>query len=214
MGKYYLVMIGPPGAGKGTQSTRLAKRLGIAHVSTGDIFRDNIRNETDLGKSVKVLLESGKLVPEKVTIALVKERLQESDCQGGAVLDGFPRTPAQAAALDYMLEQQGFCVNVAPYISVEDEVVVERLSGRRTDLRTGKTYHITFDPPPEDADLEQREDDSEDIVRHRLAEYYENTTQLLNYYKQRGVLMQFDGELSIDDLTEALMLAVGERTLA
>ncbi len=214
MGKYYLVMIGPPGAGKGTQSTRLAKRLGIAHVSTGDIFRDNIRNETDLGKSVKVLLESGKLVPDKVTIALVKERLQESDCQGGAVLDGFPRTPAQAAALDYMLEQQGFCVNVAPYISVEDEVVVERLSGRRTDLRTGKTYHITFDPPPEDADLEQREDDSEDIVRHRLAEYYENTTQLLNYYKQRGVLMQFDGELSIDDLTEALMLAVGERTLA
>ena len=214
MGKYYLVMIGPPGAGKGTQSTRLAKRLGIAHVSTGDIFRDNIRNETDLGKSVKVLLESGKLVPDKVTIALVKERLQESDCQGGAVLDGFPRTPAQAAALDYMLEQQGFCVNVAPYISVEDEVVVERLSGRRTDLRTGKTYHITFDPPPEDADLEQREDDSEDIVRHRLAEYYEITTQLLNYYKQRGVLMQFDGELSIDDLTEALMLAVGERTLA
>ena len=214
MGKYYLVMIGPPGAGKGTQSTRLAKRLGIAHVSTGDIFRDNIRNETDLGKSVKVLLESGKLVPDKVTIALVKERLQESDCQGGAVLDGFPRTPAQAAALDYMLEQQGFCVNVAPYISVEDEVVVERLSGRRTDLRTGKTYHITFDPPPEDADLEQREDDSEDIVRHRLAEYYENTTQLHNYYKQRGVLMQFDGELSIDDLTEALMLAVGERTLA
>lgn len=214
MGKYYLVMIGPPGAGKGTQSTRLAKRLGIAHVSTGDIFRDNIRNETDLGKSVKVLLESGKLVPDKVTIALVKERLQESDCQGGAVLDGFPRTPAQAAALDYILEQQGFCVNVAPYISVEDEVVVERLSGRRTDLRTGKTYHITFDPPPEDADLEQREDDSEDIVRHRLAEYYENTTQLLNYYKQRGVLMQFDGELSIDDLTEALMLAVGERTLA
>ena len=214
MGKYYLVMIGPPGAGKGTQSTRLAKRLGIAHVSTGDIFRDNIRNETDLGKSVKVLLESGKLVPDKVTIALVKERLQESDCQGGAVLDGFPRTPAQAAALDYMLEQQGFCVNVAPYISVEDEVVVERLSGRRTDLRTVKTYHITFDPPPEDADLEQREDDSEDIVRHRLAEYYENTTQLLNYYKQRGVLMQFDGELSIDDLTEALMLAVGERTLA
>ena len=214
MGKYYLVMIGPPGAGKGTQSTRLAKRLGIAHVSTGDIFRDNIRNETDLGKSVKVLLESGKLVPDKVTIALVKERLQESDCQGGAVLDGFPRTPAQAAALDYMLEQQGFCVNVAPYISVEDEVVVERLSGRRTDLRTGKTYHITFDPPPEDADLEQREDDSEDIVRHRLAEYYENTTQLLNNYKLRGVLMQFDGELSIDDLTEALMLAVGERTLA
>ena len=214
MGKYYLVMIGPPGAGKGTQSTRLAKRLGIAHVSTGDIFRDNLRNETDLGKSGKVLLESGKLVPDQVTIALVKERLQESDCQGGAVLDGFPRTPAQAAALDYMLEQQGFCVNVAPYISVEDEVVVERLSGRRTDLRTGKTYHITFDPPPEDADLEQREDDSEDIVRHRLAEYYENTTQLLNYYKQRGVLMQFDGELSIDDLTEALMLAVGERTLA
>ena len=105
---------------------------------------------------MKVLLESGKLVPDKVTIALVKERLQESDCQGGAVLDGFPRTPAQAAALDYMLEQQGFCVNVAPYISVEDEVVVERLSGRRTDLRTGKTYHITFEPPPEDAEAQRR----------------------------------------------------------
>ena len=210
----YLVVIGPPGAGKGTQSTRLAERLGIAHVSTGDIFRENIRNETDLGRRVKVLLQSGRLVSDEMTIALVRERLQDSDCRTGAVLDGFPRTPAQAAALDSILEQRGYSVSVAPYISVNDEVVVERLSGRRTDLRTGRTYHIKYDPPPEDAELEQREDDGETIVRRRLAEYYENTTPLLDFYNERGVLMQFDGELSIDALTEALMVAVGERTVA
>ena len=210
----YLVMIGPPGAGKGTQASRLSEKLGLAHVSTGDIFRDNIRNKTELGTRVKELLENGTLVPDELTIALVRDRLQEPDCRTGAVLDGFPRTPAQAAALDSMLAYQGLRVNVAPYISLDDEAVIERLAGRRTDRRTGKTYHLKFDPPPADAELEQRPDDNEETVQHRLGEYYENTAPLLDYYSERGVLQQFDGELSIDALTEALIVAVGEKTVA
>ncbi|MDP6415887.1 MAG: adenylate kinase [Gammaproteobacteria bacterium] len=210
----YLVMIGPPGAGKGTQASRLSEKLGLAHVSTGDIFRDNIRNKTELGTRVKELLENGTLVPDELTIALVRDRLQQPDCRTGAVLDGFPRTPAQAAALDSMLAYQGLRVNVAPYISLDDEAVIERLAGRRTDRRTGKTYHLKFDPPPADAELEQRPDDNEETVQHRLGEYYENTAPLLDYYSERGVLQQFDGELSIDALTEALIVAVGEKTVA
>ena len=210
----YLVMIGPPGAGKGTQASRLSDKLGLAHVSTGDIFRENIRNKTELGTRVKELLQNGTLVPDELTIALVRDRLQQPDCQTGAVLDGFPRTPAQAAALDSMLAYQGLHVNVAPYISLDDEAVIERLAGRRTDRRTGKTYHLKFDPPPADAELEQRPDDNEETVQHRLGEYYENTAPLLDYYSERGVLQQFDGELSIDALTEALIMAVGEKTVA
>ncbi len=210
----YLVMIGPPGAGKGTQASRLAEKLGLAHVSTGDIFRENIRNDTELGIRVKMLLESGTLVPDELTIALVRDRLQHSDCRRGAVLDGFPRTPAQAAALESMLAELGFCVNVAPYISLDDKAVMGRLTGRRTDRRTGKTYHLKYDPPPADAELEQRPDDSEETVQHRLDEYYENTAPLLDYYNERGVLRQFDGELRIDALTEVMMVAVGEQTVA
>ncbi len=210
----YLVMIGPPGAGKGTQASRLSEKLGLAHVSTGYIFRDNIRNKTELRTRVKELLESGTLVPDELTIALVRDRLQQPDCRTGAVLDGFPRTPAQAAALDSMLADQGLRVNVAPYISLDDKAVIERLAGRRTDRRTGKTYHLKFDPPPADAELEQRPDDNEETVQHRLGEYYENTAPLLDYYSERGALHQFDGELSIDALTEALIVAVGEKTVA
>ena len=210
----YLVMIGPPGAGKGTQASRLAEKLGLAHVSTGDIFRENIRNETELGIRVKMLLESGTLVPDELTIALVRDRLQHSDCRRGAVLDGFPRTPAQAAALESMLAELGSCVNVAPYISLDDKAVIERLTGRRTDRRTGKTYHLKYDPPPADAELEQRPDDSEETVQHRLDEYYENTAPLLDYYSERGVLRQFEGELRIDALTEVMMVVVGEQTVA
>lgn len=210
----FLVLIGPPGAGKGTQASRLAEKLGLAHVSTGEIFRENIRNETELGARVKTLLKSGTLVPDELTIALVRDRLQHPDCRQGAVLDGFPRTPAQAVVLDSMLAEQGLRVNIVPYISLDDEAVFERLTGRRTDRRTAKTYHLKYDPPPADAELEQRPDDREETVQHRLDEYYENTAPLLDYYNERGVLQQFDGELSIEALTEALMMAVGEQTVA
>ncbi len=210
----HLVMIGPPGAGKGTQASRLAEKLGLAHVSTGDIFRENIRNETELGARVKTLLESGTLVPDELTIALVQDRLQQPDCRRGAVLDGFPRTPAQAAALEFMLAEQGFSVNLAPYIRLDDEAVIGRLTGRRTDMCTGKIYHLKYDPPPAEAELEQRPDDSEQTVQHRLDEYHENTAPLLDYYKERGVLQQFDGEMTIDALADALLAAVGERAVA
>ena len=210
----HLVMIGPPGAGKGTQASRLAEKLGLAHVSTGDIFRENIRNETELGARVKTLLESGTLVPDELTIALVQDRLQQPDCRRGAVLDGFPRTPAQAAALDSMLAKQGLLVNLAPYIRLDDEAVIARLTGRCTDRRTGKTYHLKYYPPPAEAELELRPDDSGETVRHRLDEYHENTAPLLDYYKERGVLQQFDGEMTIDALADALLAAVEERAVA
>lgn len=210
----HLVMIGPPGAGKGTQASRLAEKLGLAHVSTGDIFRENVRNGTELGIRVKMLLESGTLVPDELTIALVRDRLQRTDCRQGAVLDGFPRTPAQAAALETILAEQGLCVNMASYIRLDDKATIERLTGRRTEKRTGKTYHLKYDPPPAGAELEQRPDDSEETVQHRLDEYYEHTAPLLEYYKERGVLRQFDGEQSIDALTEVLMAAVGEQPVA
>ncbi len=210
----HLVMIGPPGAGKGTQASRLAEKLGLAHVSTGDIFRENIRNETELGARVKMLLDSGTLVPDELTIALVQDRLQQPDCRRGAVMDGLPRTHAQDAALDSMLAKQGFCVNLAPYIGLDDEAVMARLTGRRTDRRTGKTYHLKHDPPPAEAELEQRPDDREETVQHRLDEYHENTAPLLEYYNERGVLQRFDGEMTVDVLTEALLAAVGEWAVA
>ena len=169
-------------------------------------------------------LRQGRVVEDQVVEAereMDLDRLRRGELgelrarQGrGAVLDGFPRTPSQADALDSMLAYQGLRVNVASYISLDDEAVIERLAGRRTDRLTGKTYHLKFDPPPADAELEQRLDDSEDTVQHRLGEYYENTAPLLDYYSERGVLQQFDGELSIDALTEVLIVAVGEKTVA
>lgn len=210
----HMVMIGPPGAGKGTQASRLAEKLGLAHVSTGAIFRENVRNETKLGARVKMLLESGTLVPDELTIALVRDRLQQPDCRQGAVLDGFPRTPVQAAALDAMLQERGWRVNIASYINLEDEAVIERLTGRRKDIGTGKTYHLKYDPPPAEAELEQRPDDREELVQHRLDEYYDNIAPLLDYYGELGVLQRFDGELSMDALTKALMVAVREQTVA
>lgn len=211
---FYLVMIGPPGAGKGTQAKELAGLLELAHVSTGDLFRDNIRAGSALGKRVEEILASGALVPDAVTIELVRERLRAQDCVRGAILDGFPRTLPQAEALGVLLAEAGDKINLAPYIKVSDQVLVERLTGRRTDRRTGKIYHVKYNPPPAGADLEQRPDDAEHTVRRRIAEYYANTAPLLEYFRDAGVLQEFDGELAIADVLKLIVTAARERLAA
>ncbi|MFQ5407429.1 MAG: adenylate kinase [Anaerolineales bacterium] len=210
----YFVMLGPPGAGKGTQAKILSERLGFAHISTGDLFRDNIERKTDLGRQVEEILAAGALVPDEVTVAMVRDRLQWPDCQTGAVLDGFPRTPGQAAALDVLLAEWGAAVTLVPYIRVSEALLVERLTGRRTDKNTGQIYHLKYNPPPPDADLIHRPDDQEDTVRTRLAEYHKNTAPLVEYYRDKGVLKEIDGERAIEAVTEDLIDGVRAGMLA
>ncbi len=201
-------MLGPPGAGKGTQAKIVAEKFELAHISTGDIFRDNIKRQTDLGKQVVSILKSGALVPDEVTVALVKDRLQQDDCQKGAVLDGFPRTIPQAQALDGLLADMESNIAIVPYVKVRDEEVVERLSGRRTDKRTGKIYHIKYNPPPHDADLEHRSDDQPETIRERLEEYHSKTAPLIAYYSDKGVLVEINGEEEISLVSANLLRAV------
>ncbi len=185
-----LVFLGPPGAGKGTMAVKLAKSAGLPHISTGDIFRAAIRNETELGKKVKSILAAGDLVPDELTIDLVKERLQEADCQAGCILDGFPRTIAQADAL------AGFAApDAVVNFSIADEEVVRRLSGRRVAPTSGKIYHIEFNPPKVEGkddetgeDLIIRDDDQEDAIKHRLNVYREQTQPLIDYYRSRNLI--------------------------
>ena len=201
----YFVMLGPPGAGKGTQAKILSERLGFAHISTGDLFRYNIEQKTDLGRQVEEILAAGALVPDEVTVAMVRDRLQWPDCQTGAVLDGFPRTRGQAAALDALLAEWGAAVTLVPYIRVSEALLVERLTGRRTDKNTGQIYHLKYNPPPPDADLVKRRDAQEDTVRPRLAEYHKNPAPLVEYYRDKGVLKEIAGERASEAVTEDLI---------
>jgi len=201
----YFVMLGPPGAGKGTQAKTVSQELDIAHISTGDLFRDNIARKTDLGKQVEEILASGALVPDKLTVEMVRQRFQESDAKNGAVLDGFPRTPGQAKALDSLLAEFDASIALVPYVRVSDNLLVERLTGRRTDEQTGKIYHLKYNPPPPDAKLTHRPDDQEDTVRRRLQEYEKNTAPLIEYYREKGVLREIDGEQAIEAVTADLL---------
>jgi adenylate kinase len=216
MTRTYIVLLGPPGAGKGTQAKRIAQRLDLVHISTGDLFRENLKNETDLGQRAQQYMSKGELVPDDVTIRMVEERLSRPDCGEGAVMDGFPRTPAQAKAFDTLLKKFDSSVNVVPYIKVPDEVLVERLSGRWMSP-SGRVYHEKHNPPTvkwiDDIDgsqLYQREDDKPETVRHRIEVYNEQTAPLIDYYRDRDVLIEIDGTQSIDDVTEDIMQAVRE----
>jgi adenylate kinase len=216
MTRTYIVLLGPPGAGKGTQAKRIAQRLDLVHISTGDLFRENLKNETDLGQRAQQYMSKGELVPDDVTIRMVEERLSRPDSGEGAVMDGFPRTPAQAKAFDTLLKKFDSSVNVVPYIKVPDEVLVERLSGRWMSP-SGRVYHEKHNPPTvkwiDDIDgsqLYQREDDKPETVRHRIEVYNEQTAPLIDYYRDRDVLIEIDGTQSIDDVTEDIMQAVRE----
>lgn len=210
----YIVMLGPPGAGKGTQAEVLAEKIGLVHVSTGDLFRENLANQTELGQLANTFMTKGELVPDDVTIAMVRERLSRPDCEKGAVLDGFPRTPAQAAALEELLGQMGSKVAVVPFISVPDATLVKRLSGRWVS-QSGRVYHEVNNPPKvkwvDDVDgtsLFQRDDDKPETVQRRIDVYYKQTSPLIDYYRQEGKLVEVDGELPIDEVTCAILEAV------
>ncbi len=210
----YIVMLGPPGAGKGTQAEILAQKLGLVHVSSGDLFRENLSNQTELGKLAQTYMAKGELVPDDVTIAMVKERLSRLDCAKGAVLDGFPRTPAQAEALNKILAEMNAKVDLVPLISVPNDVLVERLSGRWMS-KSGRVYHALYNPPKvkwvDDIDgtpLYQREDDKPEPVQRRLDVYYEQTAPLIDYYRQAGLLVEIDGTQEIEKVTEDILKAI------
>lgn len=210
-----IVLLGPPGAGKGTQAQVLAEKTGLAHISSGDIFRENLKNQTDLGKLAQVYMNRGELVPDDVTIAMIRERLSRPDCTKGAILDGFPRTPAQAEALSAMLEELDGKVVSVPYISVPAEVLIERLSGRWTCRTCGKVYHSVYNPPvkagicdDDGGELYQREDDQPATVEKRIKVYMEQTSPLIEHYRQAGLLVEIDGTLPIEEVTRQLLEAI------
>lgn len=211
----FYVLLGPPGAGKGTQAQIVSKKLGLPHISSGDIFRENLKNQTELGKKAKGFMDRGELVPDDLTISMVRDRLMQPDCQAGALLDGFPRTPAQAEALDAMLATFGEKIIAVPYIKVDEQVLIERLSGRWTCKAQGHVFHEKYNPPLtpgicdfDGSELYQREDDKAETVRNRIKVYFNQTMPLIDYYRQSGCLIEIDGDQSIEQVSKELMFAL------
>ena len=213
----YIVLLGPPGAGKGTQAEKISEVYHLTHVSTGDLFRANIRENTELGKKVKEYTEQGLLVPDSVTIAMVEDRLKKEDCKNGALLDGFPRTIKQAEALDEMLEKTFDAkVTIVPCIDVRTEDLVSRISGRRM-CKNGHVFHVVTKPPKAEGvcdvcgePLYQRPDDCEATVQTRLDAYEKSTAPLIDYYEQKGVLCRIDGNDEIQNVSKAMIAAIDE----
>lgn len=211
----YIVLLGPPASGKGTQAAQLRAALRLPHVASGDLFRANLKNETELGLKAKAYMDRGELVPDDVTIAMVMERLSQPDCADGALLDGFPRTIAQAQALDQALAVRGHRICVVPNIVVPDEILVERVSGRWLCRVCGEAYHVRFNPPKQPGvcdkdggELYQRDDDKPDTVRKRLQVYWDQTSPLIDYYRKQGVLVEINGDQAIDAVQADLRAAV------
>jgi len=211
----YIVMLGPPGVGKGTQAKILAEKTGLAHISSGDLFRENIKNQTELGQLAQSYMNKGELVPDDVTISMIRERLSRSDCQAGAILDGFPRTPAQADALKQMLSEFSGDVDYVPFVTADQEVLVSRLSGRWTCRANGHVFHEKYNPPQKEgicdldsSELYQRDDDKAETVVRRIQVYLEQTAPLISYYREAGKLIEIDGAQPIEQVTDALTKAL------
>nr|WP_242549033.1 adenylate kinase [Alicyclobacillus mali (ex Roth et al. 2021)] len=209
-----VILIGLPGAGKGTQAAKIQAEFGIPHVSTGDMFRQAIASGSDLGRQVKAYLDSGRLVPDETTVAVVRDRLLQPDAEKGFLLDGFPRTVPQARALDDLLQELGKPLDCVLYIHVDPSVLKERLTGRRICRSCGATYHVKFQPPKVEGvcdvcggELYQRADDSEEAVATRL-EQFKQTEPLIAYYEERGLLKRIDGEQPIDKVHEDVVAAL------
>jgi len=213
----FYVFLGPPGAGKGTQAKVVAHKLGIPQISSGDIFRENIKNQTELGILANRFIKVGELVPDDVTIGMVRERISRTDCDMGAILDGFPRTPNQAKAFDEMLDEIGCKINQVPFIAVDEEELVDRLSGRLTCREKGHVFHKKYNPPQvegvcdfDGSDLYQREDDHPETVKNRIRVYEQQTRPLIEYYQERGILVEIDGNQPIDSVTSELLALVNK----
>ena len=212
-----LIMLGAPGAGKGTQAKRIAAKYGIPHISTGDIFRANIKNGTELGKKAQTYMDQGLLVPDELVCDLVVDRIQQSDCEKGYVLDGFPRTIPQAEALTAALEKLGTGIDYAINVEVPDANILKRMGGRRACLGCGATYHVEFNAPKQEgicdtcgAELVLRDDDKPETVQKRLDVYHEQTQPLIDYYTKAGKLAEVDGTKDMDDVFAAIVDLLGE----
>lgn len=210
-----LILLGPPGAGKGTQAKMLADRFGIPQISTGDILRAAVKEGTPMGVKAKAFMDAGGLVPDEVVVGIVRERLQKSDCAGGFILDGFPRTVAQADALKENLCQLGKALDSVISLEVDVEALVERLTGRRTCRQCGRGYHVKFDPPKVSdvcdacgGSLFQRDDDREETIRKRLDVYHAQTAPLADYYRVGGLLASIDGMGEIDSVQQQILSAL------
>lgn len=212
----FLVLLGVPGAGKGTQAKLLEESLKLPQISTGDIFRYNMKNQTELGKLAKSYMDRGDLVPDEVTIRMVEDRLQQPDCVGGAIMDGFPRNLVQAAAFDDIVAPYGG-ITLAPLISLEDDEAMRRITGRRVCRTCGAVYHVDFNPPKQagtcdldGGELYQRADDTPDTVRNRLYVYYKQTSPLIGYYFAQTLLVDLDGAQPIEDVQSKLKALIAE----
>ena len=211
-----IIMLGAPGAGKGTQAKMIAEKYGLPHISTGDIFRANIKNGTELGKEAKEYMDKGLLVPDELTVRLLLDRVAQDDCKNGYVLDGFPRTIPQAEVLDEKLSELGEKVDYAINVDVPDENIVNRMSGRRACLNCGATYHIVSIPPKKEgicdvcgSALVLRDDDKPETVQNRLKVYHDQTQPLINFYEKKGVLRSVDGTLPMEEVFTAITKILG-----
>lgn len=211
-----LIMLGAPGAGKGTQAKKIAEKYQIPHISTGDIFRANIKGQTELGMKAKSFMDQGMLVPDEITIGMLLDRIHEADCAGGYVLDGFPRTIPQAESLTKALAEMGTGIDYAINVDVPDDNIVSRMSGRRACLNCGATYHVAFNPPKTEnvcntcgQSLVLRDDDKPETVKKRLDVYHQQTQTLIDYYKKAGVLKEVDGTQNMEDVFQSIIKVLG-----
>ena len=211
-----IIMLGAPGAGKGTQAKKIAAKYQIPHISTGDIFRANIKNGTELGKKAKSYMDKGQLVPDELTLDLIMDRFKEDDCKNGYVLDGFPRTIPQAEALDAALKANGEKVDFAIDVDVPDENIVKRMGGRRACVNCGATYHIVYSPTKVEGKCDKcgeelivRDDDKPETVLSRLEVYHNQTQPLIDYYNEQGILKTVDGTVDMKDVFKAIVDILG-----
>jgi len=217
MMRTYLVLLGPPGVGKGTQAKIVSQKMRLPHLSSGDLFRENIKNQTELGKLAETYINRGDLVPDDVTIAMIRERLSRPDCVGGALLDGFPRTTVQADALDCILAEFDGKVNAVPYLIASEKTLVERLGGRWTCRAQGHIFHAMHNPPRAEgvcdldgSPLDQRDDDKAETVARRIHVYFEQTAPLIAYYRRRKIVCEINGAQPIENVTADLLSALGQ----
>ncbi|MFH9087564.1 adenylate kinase [Streptomyces sp. Ru62] len=211
-----IVLVGPPGAGKGTQAVRLAEKLGVPHISTGDLFRANISRQTELGKLAKSYMDAGNLVPDEVTIAMAKDRMEQPDAENGFLLDGFPRNVSQAEALDELLRTEAITLDAVLDLEVPEDEVVKRIAGRRICRNdSSHVFHVTYSPPKQEGvcdvcggELYQRDDDSEETVRKRLEVYHTQTEPIIDYYKAQGLVVTISSLGPVDEITRRALEAL------